>query len=297
MKFLLCLNLLLLPALVFSQDKMEQHYKVYSTVQGKVVSLDDMVNDFAKADVLFFGEEHTDSIAHYVEFTILKKLLFKYPGKVALSMEMFETDTQPVVNEYLQGLIRERNFLIDARAWANYRDYRPMVELARANQMDVVAANAPARYTNMVSRMGLQSLYKLDAAGKSHLAPLPIDTATGKYYDKFLKVMGGHTNAGGMQVYQSQNLWDATMAWSIAQYLNTHSGVKVFEVNGGFHSEEKLGTVAQLKKFSKDVKILNIASASGNDLAKPDYAFYNKLADYIILTDTNLQRGERAAVK
>jgi uncharacterized iron-regulated protein len=87
------------------------------------------------------------------------------------------------------------------------------------------------------------------------------------------------------------------MAWSIAQYLNTHSGVKVFEVNGGFHSEEKLGTVAQLKKFSKDVKILNIASASGNDLAKPDYAFYNKLADYIILTDTNLQRGERAAVK
>ncbi len=290
MKFLICIAMLLLPFVVFSQDKMDQHYRVYSTVQGKVISLDDIVNDFAKTDVLFFGEEHTDSIAHYVEFTILKKLMIKYPGKVALSMEMFETDTQPVLNEYLQGLIRERNFLIDARAWANYKDYRPMVEMAKANQMDVVAANAPARYVNMVSRMGLQSLSKLDAVGKSHLAPLPIDTATGVYYDKFLKIMGGHTNAGGMQVYESQNLWDATMGWSIAQYLESHKGVKVFNVNGGFHTEEKLGTAAQLKKYSKGVRILNIASASGNDLSKPDYAFYTKLADYIVLTDTKLEK-------
>jgi len=93
-----------------------------------------------------------------------------------------------------------------------------------------------------------------------------------------------------MQVYQSQNLWDATMGWSIAQYLQSHSGMKVFNVNGGFHSEEKLGTIAQLLKYDSKVKVLNIASVSGNDLTKPDFAFYNKLADYIILTDSKLDK-------
>jgi len=290
MKTLLYIVAVICPLLAFSQNDMEKHFRVYNTLQNKEVTLDDIAADAAKIDVLFFGEEHTDSIAHYVEFTILKKLLIKYPGKVALSMEMFETDTQPVLNEYLRGLIRERNFLIDCRAWSNYKDYRPMVEMAKANHMDVIAANAPARYTNMVSRMGLSSLNKLDAVGQSHLPPLPIDTAIGKYYDKFLKIMGGHTDAGGLKVYQSQNLWDAAMGWSIAQYLESHSGAKVFNVNGGFHSEEKLGAVAQLLKYDSKVKVLNIASVSGNDLTKPDFAFYSKLGDYIILTDSKLDK-------
>ncbi|OCX52858.1 hypothetical protein BEL04_00570 [Mucilaginibacter sp. PPCGB 2223] len=290
MKSILFVTLLLASFVAFGQNNMDKHFRVYSTVQGKEISLDDIVEDAAKANVLFFGEEHTDSVAHYVEFTLLKKLLIRYPGKVALSMEMFETDTQPVLNEYLRGLIRERNFLIDCRAWSNYKDYRPMVEMAKANNMDVIAANAPARYINMVSRMGLSSLNRLDASGQSHLPPLPIDTATGRYYEKFLKIMGGHTDAGGLKVYQSQNLWDATMAWAISQYLENHKNMHVFNVNGGFHSEEKLGIMAQLSKYDSKIKMLNIASVSGNDLTKPGFAFYNKLGDYVVLTDTKTEK-------
>jgi uncharacterized iron-regulated protein len=286
MKLLLYITLVFLPFFVFSQDKMEQHYKAYNTSTGKLISIDDIVNDMANADVLFFGEEHSDTIAHHLELSILKKMIAKYPAKVALSMEMFETDCQPVLNEYLKGLIRERNFLIDARAWPNYNDYRPMVELAKDNHISVIAANAPARYTNMVTRMGLSSLNELDAAGKAHLPPLPIDTATGKYYDKFADVMGGHASMPGMQLYQSQNLWDATMAWSIAQYLNSHAGMKVLQLNGGFHSEEKLGAMAQLKKYDGNAKVLNIATVSGVDLTNIHWGNYTSLADYVILTDS-----------
>src|SRR5882757_7363633 len=120
MKPLLYIILVLCPVIAFSQDNMEQHYKIYNTATGKIVKVDDIVSDMAKADILFFGEEHNDSTAHYLELTLLKKLIERYPGKVALSMEMFETDTQPVVNEYLHGLIREKNFITDARAWPNY---------------------------------------------------------------------------------------------------------------------------------------------------------------------------------
>ena len=282
-----CFFLFLISFFAINQSVTAQiHYVVYNTATRKVITVDDVVNDMAKADVLFFGEEHTDSIAHVLELTILQKLTAKYPGKVTLSMEMFETDTQPIVNEYLKGLIREKNFMTDARAWNNYNDYKPLVEFAKANNLAIIAANAPARYTNMVNRLGLGSLNQLDAYGKSYLPPLPIDTATGKYYDKFATIMGGHASMPGMQLYQAQNLWDATMGWGVARYTNGHIGMKVLQLNGGFHSEEKLGAMAQFKKYNVKSRALNIASVSGTDITKPDWSKYTNLADYIILTDT-----------
>jgi uncharacterized iron-regulated protein len=95
-----------------------------------------------------------------------------------------------------------------------------------------------------------------------------------------------------MQIYQSQNLWDATMAWSIAQFLKTHGGFKVLQLNGGFHSEEKLGAVAQLKKYAPKARVLTIASYSGDNFDNPDWAKFKTLADYIILTDTKLPKDQ-----
>ena len=205
-------------------------------------------------------------------------------------MEMFETDCQNVLNEYLAGLIREKNFVTEARAWPNYKDYRPLIELAKTQRVPVIAANAPARYVNMVNRMGLISLEKLDISGKAWLPPLPIDTATGTYYEKFLQIMGGHANMGGMQMYQAQNLWDATMGWSIAAFLKKHRGYKILQVNGAFHSEEKLGIAAQLKKYNPKLKELNIACFSDDSFDNPDWTKYSNNNDYIILTDPKLAK-------
>ena len=272
------------------QDNSTAHYKIYDTKHQKIISVDDIVADMNNADVLFFGEEHNDSTCHVLELALFTKLAAKYPGKMALSMEMFETDCQNVVNEYLTGLIRERNFITEARAWHNYKDYRPMIELAKTSNIPVIAANAPARYVNMVNRMGLNSLEKLNATGKAWLPPLPVDTATGLYYEKFLQIMGGHDAMGGMQLYQAQNLWDATMGWSIAGFLKKHPGCKLLQVNGGFHSEDKLGAAAQLQKYNPKVQELNIACFSDDSFDNPDWSKYSKNNDYIILTDPKLPK-------
>lgn len=251
---------------------------------------DDIINDMANADVLFFGEEHNDSTAHYLEFALFKKLAEKYPQKTALSMEMFQTDCQLVLDEYLGGLIREKNLMTDARTWPNYKDYKQMIELAKTNHLPVIAANAPTRYTNMVTRGGLDVLKQLNKQAKSYLAPLPIDTASGPYYDKFAKIMGGHASMPGMQIYQSQNLWDATMGWSIAKFLKQHAGFKILQLNGGFHSEEKLGAVAQLKRYAPKARTLNIATYADESFDNPDWSKFAGMADYIILTDPKLPK-------
>jgi uncharacterized iron-regulated protein len=286
MKFLYIILLFFAPVFAFSQ----QHYKIYSTTLQKVVSVDEVISSLNTADVLFFGEEHNDSTCHVLERVFLEGISQKYPGKTALSMEMFETDCQEVLNEYLDSLIREKNFITESRAWHNYKDYRPMIEYAKSAKIPVIAANAPARYVNMVSRMGLISLEKLDKTAKAWLPPLPIDTATGAYYNKFIEIMGGHSAMGGMQMFQAQNLWDATMGWSIAQFAKKHRDYKIFQVNGGFHSEEKLGAAAQLKKYSPKLRILNIACFPDESFDNPNWSKYSKDNDYIILTDPKLPK-------
>jgi len=290
MKFFSILLLITLPFCVLAQDTLSKHYKIYSTARQKQVSIDEIVNDMNKADVLFFGEEHNDSTGHYLEYILLKKLSAKYPGKVALSMEMFETDCQNVLDEYLNGLIREKNFLTDARVWPNYTDYRPLIELAKENHLPVIAANAPSRYTNMANRLGLGSLEQLSPIGKAYLPPLPIDTATGAYYEKFSQIMGGHSSIPGMQLYQAQSLWDATMGWSIARFYKTHPEYKILQLNGGFHSEEKLGAATQLKRYASKIRVLNIAASADDSFEKPDWSKLSKNGDYIILTDPQLAK-------
>jgi len=63
-----------------------------------------------------------------------------------------------------------------------------------------------------------------------------------------------------------------------------------FQVNGGFHSEEKLGTAAQLKKYAPDIRILNIAAYADDNFANPDWSKFTAKGDYIILTDPKLPK-------
>ena len=289
-KILIIFLLTFSPLFGVSQNSLSTHYKIFNTKTQKLASLDDIVRDMNKAGVLFFGEEHNDSTGHQLEYILLKKMTERYPDKTALSMEMFETDCQTVLNEYLVGLIRDKDFETDARVWPNYDDYRQLIEFAKENKLPVIAANAPSRYANMVNRLGLSSLQQLGVTGKSYLPPLPIDTATGLYLEKFDQIMGGHSAMPGMQMYQAQNLWDATMGWSIAKFIKTHRDYKIIQINGGFHSEEKLGAAAQLLHYDPKIRIINIAVYSDDNFINPDWSKFNKMGDYIILTDPKLPK-------
>ena len=289
MKRLLFIALIILPFFVHSQD-VNQHYKIYDVQKQKTINLDDIVAAMGNANVLFFGEEHHDSIGHYLEVTLLKKLAVAYGNKVGLTLEMFHTDVQPVIDEYLAGMITEKNFIKEARAWNNYKDYRPMVEFAKSESINVIGGNAAARYSNAVTRNGLEVLAKFPADSKQFLPPNAVDTATGRYYEKFIGLLGGH-GMGAMKVYQTQNFWDATMAWSIAKFAKANKDKKIFQVNGRFHSDEKLGTYAQLKKYAPKLKALNIAAFSSDDFANPNWEKHKDLGDYIILTDPKVKKS------
>lgn len=280
----------LAPYNLTAQDQgISQHYKIYDTQQHKEITFPELVHGLGDSDVVFFGEEHNDSIAHMVELALLQQL-HESEKPVALSLEMFQSDTQLVLDEYLLGLIKETNLAKDGRLWNNYKDYRPLVEYAKEYGIPTLAANAPSRYTNLVTRSGLGALPALSETAKSFLAPLPIDTLTGPYHEKFAGLMGGHDGMGDLKIYQSQNLWDATMAFRISQFAEKHPKATLLHLNGRFHSDEHLGTLAQLKKYAPTLKSTNISVFSHPGFDDPDWDSFSHLADYVILTDPSLKR-------
>jgi len=264
---IVCMMLPVLPGMnIFAQTNATR-YRIFR--RNASATLDDIAAAMRSTDVVFIGEAHDDKIAHELELELLRRAALDQAAindatkrrAVALSLEMFERDTQTTLDEYLAGLITENHFLLASRPWDNYRaDYRPLVEFARENRLPVIAANAPRRYVNRVSRLGGKSLAELPLTARTWLPPLPFASASPAYAAKFARLMAGMpatqtqsatpgTNAPprhSSTLLEAQALWDATMAHSIAEHLKRTPAALVVHINGKFHTEERLGTPEHL---------------------------------------------------
>jgi uncharacterized iron-regulated protein len=171
------------------EEDYSRHFKVF-TSEGHPASLDDILRAMADVDAVLVGETHTDPVGHWVEAELFRMAVERFRAgsqegslrTVGLSMEMFERDVQYILDEYLEGLITESQFQSSSRSWEYYEeDYRPMVELAKERGLPVIAANAPRRYVNRVSRMGRDAVLELPFSAKAFLPPLPYPQPTEAY--------------------------------------------------------------------------------------------------------------------
>lgn len=270
-------------------------YRIFDA-NGNPASLEMIVAVAGGVDVLFLGEYHDDAVAHLLQLEIFRRIIASYADRrqVSLSFEMFERDVQIVVDEYLSGKITEAQFLASSRPWNNYKtDYRPLLELAKEKKLPVVAANPPRRYVNMVSRLGRGSLEGLSKEAKRFLPPLPYPQPSEAYAKKFRELMGGgpELKAGLVNILDSQTLWDTGMAHAITKQIKKKKNGLVVHVNGGFHSESRLGTAEQLLSYRKKTKFLVVTMRYEDDFVKFDPAKHKGLGDFVILTDKKVPRS------
>lgn len=272
--------------MMYNLDAQQTAYKIYSNKEKREIRLDEIPKILKGNDVVIWGEEHNDSIGHQLELQTFE--LLNKTDVYALGMEMFESDVQEVMDEYLQDLIRPDYLISAGRAWPNYSDYQPLVEFAKEHKLSVIASNAPKRYVSAVTKNGLDFLPKFNALALSYLAPLPIHVDTGAYRTKFENIMGGHDALMGSHIFESQNLWDATMAWHIATFLQKYPTAKIFHINGGFHSDEKLGIYTQLlnylQRFKSNKYLANISCSADIHWQNPDWNTFKDRGDIVILT-------------
>jgi len=344
-RMLLGLGLLTLLSLghanVVAQDvDYTQHFQVF-TGRGEPATLADIVAAMATVDVVFVGETHTDPVGHWLEAQLFESALESAKtGEasgalrgVALSMEMFQRDVQSILDEYLQDLITEDQFKSSARPWEHYdADYRAMVEAAKQVGVPVIAANAPRRYVNRVSRLGRDALYDLPARARSVLPPLPYPQPSDAYRAEWQALMAdmpmqrqcepptaeaedeGHAAVDPQAIeqphqpaeeaprpampshmgsfmengLQAQSLWDASMAYAITTFLETHPGALVFHVVGSFHVENSTGTPEQVHYYRPRTRNLVVSMELAEDFRRFDSEEHTGRGDFVILTDKSL---------
>jgi uncharacterized iron-regulated protein len=244
----------------FTSDK--KAYEIFDG-QGKMSSYDEILKAAKESDVILFGEFHDNPICHWLELELAKDLYADKKEKLVMGAEMFESDDQVILNEYLRGVITEKTFKDEAKLWGNYEtDYKPLVEFAKTHQLKFVAANIPRRYANMVYNRGLASLDSIDKDAKKFIAPLPIKyDSTVQAYKEIFENSGGH---GGQNLPKSQAVKDATMAYFITQ--NLKKGETFIHYNGAYHSNNHSGIAWYLKQTNPKLKVLVISSATQDNI-------------------------------
>lgn len=275
------LLVLLLSVSTFVTAQSPKAYVIKNT-KGSHSSYKKLIKACEKADVVFFGELHNNAISHWLQLELTKELLDK--RSVILGFEMFEADNQAALSQYLNGLISEDSLKSSARLWSNYKtDYRPLVELAKEHDVDVVATNVPRRYASLVYKSGAEALDTLSAEELEWMSPLPFayDSEVGSY-KKMLSMGGGH---GGENLPKAQALKDATMAHFIG--ANRLEGSLFIHFNGSWHSDFYEGILWHLKQTHPNLKVVTISTVSQASLAKLEVEHLGK-ADFIIVVDEDM---------
>jgi uncharacterized iron-regulated protein len=239
-------------------------YKIIDSETNQEIGLKGMVEKLSDYNIIFFGELHENKILHDLEFELLKMYYSKNKNLI-ISMEMFERDVQPILDNYLNEEITEKEFLDNSRPWPNYEnDYKPLVEFAKENELTVVASNIPRRYAAMISKQGLNALDSLSVEEKKFIARKH-NVIDDEYKKRFISVMDSNMEHSekmpmGMKmnfetIYAAQCIKDDTMAESILKYHRLPPRRKVIHFNGEFHSRKHLGTAQKIQRLEPMSKV------------------------------------------
>lgn len=267
-----------------------QNYKAYQFYdqKGKEIKTDKLVRELAKYDVVFFGENHNNSINHWLQLKITEALYEKKNGQLILGAEMFERDNQAQLDQYIEGKIDAKTLKDSARLWNNFStDYKPLVDFAKNKKLKFIATNIPRRYASQTAKEGIESLNALPEKDKVYMAELPIKvTLETPGYPEMKTMMGEHADGTKvMNFISAQAVKDATMAESILK--NYESGKTFIHYNGNFHSKEFGGIYWYIRQKNPNLKmaVISVFESENPELKVPEKEYIPTNFNLIIPAD------------
>jgi uncharacterized iron-regulated protein len=281
------------------------HEMVILGADGAAATWDTVVARASAADIIVLAEQHDDPLAHRFQAALTGALVAK--GKVAVCMEMFERDEQPLVDAYLAGEIAQKTLVdvTDSKDWGAKGKwdefYQPIVDAAKAGASPVIAANAPRRFVRIARLEGFEGLAAFAGAYPAQfVVPAPIDEAA--YFERFKATMSHHsappakgtkaeahampamTDEQFEAIFRAQQVWDATMADSVINAWRVHG--KAMLMVGQFHTDHDGGLLLRMKAAAPEAKYLTIsldkaeaATLAEEDKGRADFVVYRPVAE------------------
>lgn len=223
--------------------------RIWDVAGQRFIDEGELLRRAAPAEVLLLGETHDNREHHRLQGWLLQRRLAA-GARPALLMEQFDTDQQGAIDEAR----RLGNDLAPLMRGWNWSLYQPLVDLANAARLPLLAANLPRSATRPVVREGYSSL----PAGE--VQRLAVDLAWDDARQKYMSALIEESHCGQIMppmrdgLVRAQRLRDATLADVALGKLDT--GV-VFILGRG-HARRDVAVPRYLEARRPGTRVLSI---------------------------------------
>ena len=199
------------------------------------VTMAQLVEEIRGVRIVFVGENHGNRDHHRTQLDVIRAL--RDSGvPVAVGLEMFRSNSQGALDDWVHDRIREADFvrIFDGNWSGNYWPaYRDIFEYARVRDIPMVGLNVERKAVRQASRGGFASVDRRDIP--------PIESvscdAGERYRDVLRTAMRNHAGKEAfVRFCEAQMLWDASMAWNLIDFAERNPDRVVVVLAGAFHS-------------------------------------------------------------
>lgn len=200
-----------------------------------------------ESKIIYASESHTNFTHHLNQLRVIQNL-YKYNKNITIGMEMFQKPFQPFIDEYLKQNIDLNTFLKQTQYYKNWRYdydlYKPIIDFAQQNRIPIIALNASRQLVREVGQKGI-----LKIKDKTQL-PQRIDQSNIDYKEDLSEIFAQHefkpiskteNNNKKDFFFQSQLIWDETMAQSITDYMKKNPKKTMVVLVGSGHVQQHVG--------------------------------------------------------
>ncbi|MCE5242203.1 MAG: ChaN family lipoprotein [Syntrophobacteraceae bacterium] len=217
------------------------------TSNGNILSREALLEELARARIVYAGEMHTSIEDHRVQLNLLKDLHYRNASMV-LAMEMLPREAQPVLDRFVRGEIDEEDFVREVhweKIWGYpFQLYRGLLAFARDNRLKIVGLNAPQEVVHKVAQGGLSSLTPEERARVARDFHLD-DPAHREHVRAEFEGHGrGHIKSFET-FYEAQLAWEETMSETLARVeKDLPEGGRILAIIGKGHIAGRVGVPA-----------------------------------------------------
>lgn len=216
---------------------------------GKPIGFAGMIEELKGSSIVFIGEIHDSREHHQLQLDVIKAL-HKGGTPLSIALEMFDSDSQPALDQWVAGKMELLDFVqVYRQNWTiPWPMYDSILLYARNNGIPLVALNVPRNIVQKVYRNGVSSL----TAEEKKVLPPDITCRIDAPYMKFIKgIYAGHLTEGSSLEYfcEAQLLRNKTMAWRLMDYLKKNPQRLVVVITGVGHAMKR-GVPEEIPKES-----------------------------------------------
>ena len=205
----------------------------------QAVSFTQMIADTEGSDVVLIAETHDNKKNHEMQLDVIRSLWAK-KNPLAIGLEMFQTNYQKQLDDWIEGRMAEQNFKeVYARNWSyDWSLYRDIFIFARDNRIPMIALNIPKEIVFKVARQGFASFTPEERKNLPTGVTCDLNKPQTEFLKKTFQEVFKHEANGKIFTYfcEAQALRNSGMAMIIANDQKRHPGRKLVALAGTWHA-------------------------------------------------------------